>query len=109
MTIPDVPTNVLPPNADFSYAAGDFLEIYADNPNYWDALVTCFFLDTANNIIEYIETIYSILKPGGKWINLGPLLYHYTDMKGEQSIEIAYDEVLHVIKQTGFIIEVGAI
>eukprot|EP01127_Copromyxa_protea_P015544 TRINITY_DN4481_c0_g1_i2.p1 TRINITY_DN4481_c0_g1~~TRINITY_DN4481_c0_g1_i2.p1 ORF type:complete len:373 (-),score=63.96 TRINITY_DN4481_c0_g1_i2:143-1189(-) len=103
--IPDVQTTALPPNADFSYAAGDFVEIYSDKPDYWDALVTCFFLDTANNIIEFIETIYKILKPGGKWINLGPLLYHYTDMPGEQSIDISYEEVLHVITKTGFIIE----
>ncbi|KAF2568317.1 hypothetical protein F2Q68_00027823 [Brassica cretica] len=31
----------------------------------WDAVVTCFFIDTAHNIIEYIETISKILKDGG--------------------------------------------
>eukprot|EP01126_Amoeba_proteus_P014852 TRINITY_DN16591_c0_g1_i20.p1 TRINITY_DN16591_c0_g1~~TRINITY_DN16591_c0_g1_i20.p1 ORF type:complete len:407 (+),score=97.57 TRINITY_DN16591_c0_g1_i20:59-1222(+) len=112
--IPEVLTTQLPQGADFSYAAGDFIEIYTDNPNYWDAVVTCFFLDTANNVIEYIETIKYILKPGGRWINLGssginaeygPLLYHYADMPGEQSIEISYEEVIDVVKQLGFVIE----
>ncbi|MBA0757425.1 hypothetical protein Gotri_020526 [Gossypium trilobum] len=31
----------------------------------WDAVVTCFFIDTAHNIIEYIEIISRILKEGG--------------------------------------------
>lgn len=31
----------------------------------WDAIVTCFFLDTAHNIVEYIEVISKILKDGG--------------------------------------------
>ena len=26
---------------------------------------------------RYVELIYKILKPGGYWINLGPLLYHW--------------------------------
>lgn len=37
----------------------------------WDCVATCFFIDTAHNVIEYIETIWKILKPGGVWINLG--------------------------------------
>ena len=37
----------------------------------WDCIATVFFIDTAHNIIAYIETIYKILKPGGIWINLG--------------------------------------
>lgn len=40
----------------------------------WDAVVTCFFIDTAHNIVEYIEIISRILKDGGVgsyyiWIN----------------------------------------
>jgi len=31
----------------------------------WDAVVTCFFIDTAHNIVEYIEIISRILKDGG--------------------------------------------
>jgi len=62
-------------------------------------------LDTANNIIEFVEHIRNILKPGGRWINLGPLLYHYADMPYEQSIELSSEELMSVLKQVGFNIE----
>ncbi len=63
----------------FSMAAGNFVEIYSDSANKeaWDCIVTCFFVDTAPVVMEYIETILHCLKPGGVWINLGPLLYHW--------------------------------
>jgi carnosine N-methyltransferase len=51
--------------------AGEFVEVYGGAPGAWDAVVTCFFLDTAPNACVYIETINAILKPGGYWINLG--------------------------------------
>jgi carnosine N-methyltransferase len=37
----------------------------------WDCVTTCFFIDTAHNIIEYVERLWKILKPGGAWINFG--------------------------------------
>jgi len=37
----------------------------------WDCVSTVFFIDTAHNIVSYIETIWKILKPNGYWINLG--------------------------------------
>lgn len=37
----------------------------------WDCVATCFFIDTAHNVIDYIDTIWKILKPGGIWINVG--------------------------------------
>ena len=37
----------------------------------WDCVATVFFIDTAHNIVEYIETIWNILKPGGYWVNFG--------------------------------------
>lgn len=101
---PDVNPADLPPNANFSMAAGDFLEIYTE-PETFDCVATVFFIDTAHCIISYIEAIYSILKPGGYWINLGPLLYHYSDIPNEVSIELSYEEVKRVVKQVGFKIE----
>lgn len=41
----------------------------------WDCVATCFFIDTAHNVLEYMETIWKILKPGGVWINLGELVF----------------------------------
>ena len=43
----------------------------------WDGMVTCFFMDTAPVVFEYVETIWSCLKAGGVWDNQGPLLYHW--------------------------------
>ncbi|XP_043598161.1 carnosine N-methyltransferase isoform X1 [Bombus pyrosoma] len=101
---PDVNPSDLPENAQFSMAAGDFLEVYTED-NHWDCVATCFFIDCANNVVQFIETIYKILKPGGIWINLGPLLYHFSDMPMEDSIEPSYDVVRDVIHGFGFQLE----
>lgn len=39
--------------------------LFGMHTGLWDAVVTCFFIDTAHNIIEYIEVISRILKDGG--------------------------------------------
>ncbi|KAL3884469.1 hypothetical protein ACJMK2_024608 [Sinanodonta woodiana] len=104
VTFPDINPSDLPENSNFSMAAGDFLEVYKD-PDSWDCVSTVFFIDTAHNIIQYIETIWTILKPGGIWVNLGPLLYHYADIPNEMSIELSYEDVKNIIKQTGFVYE----
>ncbi|CAB3380373.1 Hypothetical predicted protein [Cloeon dipterum] len=99
---PDVnPADIMCQDGQFSMAAGDFLEIY-NEPNSWDCVATCFFIDCAHNVIEFVETIHKILKPGGIWINLGPLLYHYADMRSENSIEPSYDILKEVIMKFGF-------
>ncbi|XP_010244943.1 PREDICTED: carnosine N-methyltransferase-like isoform X2 [Nelumbo nucifera] len=94
----------------FSMCGGDFVEVYSDSSQegVWDAVVTCFFLDTAHNIVEYIEIISRILKDGGVWINLGPLLYHFADAYGpddEMSIEISLEDVKRVAFHYGFQLE----
>ena len=68
----------------------------SSSPSYassYDAVATCFFIDCSNNILACLQTIAYILKPGGYWINFGPLLYHYSDMAGELSVELTWDEV----------------
>nr|CAB3227258.1 UPF0586 protein C9orf41 [Phallusia mammillata] len=98
---PDVNPGSLPFTNKFTMTAGDFLEVYTTEDT-WDCVATCYFIDTAHNIVTYIERIFSILKPGGFWINLGPLLYHFSGMAKESSIELSYEEVVSVIKQVGF-------
>lgn len=93
--IPDVDPSDIPPNLNFSMAAGDFLEVYTEKES-WDCVVTCYFIDTAHNVIAFIENIEKILKPGGYWINLGPLLYHFADMANEWSVELPYDEIRRI-------------
>ena len=69
-------------------------------------IATCYFIDTAKNIIEYLEVIHRALKPGGLWINLGPLLYHFEGMKNEMSIDLSLEEVKTVATNLGFTFEV---
>lgn len=74
-------------------------------------MLTCFFIDTAPNIIDYIDCIWQLLEPGGVWINNGPLLYHWAaeagsgDRRYEQSVELSYEAVRHVAEGAGFIFE----
>jgi carnosine N-methyltransferase len=42
----------------------------------FDAVATIFFLDTAQNVLSYICTVHHALRPGGLWLNSGPLLWH---------------------------------
>ncbi|XP_038625922.1 carnosine N-methyltransferase isoform X2 [Tachyglossus aculeatus] len=101
---PDVDPHSLPSGSNFSMTAGDFQEIYSEC-NAWDCIATCFFIDTAHNVIDYIDTIWKILKPGGIWINLGPLLYHFENLANELSIELSYEDIRSVVLQYGFHIE----
>lgn len=102
---PDVNPQSLPLNTDFSMVAGDFVEVYRE-PECWDCVATCFFIDTANNVLEYVDTIWNILKPGGVWINLGPLLYHFENIANELSIELSYEDIRTAMVKCGFIFEV---
>jgi hypothetical protein len=116
----------LPP---LSMCAGDFEEVYAA-PGMrarFDAVVTCFFLDTARNVVRYLEVVWHALRPGGYWVHFGPLLWHWGGAsglagsggsggdaadddeqrqqygsEGDVSIELALDEVLQVARALGF-------
>ncbi|KAJ7687171.1 N2227-like protein-domain-containing protein [Mycena rosella] len=75
--------------------------ILAPIPGY-DYIVTLFFIDTSLNILTTLEHIYHLLRPGGTWINLGPLLW----TGGAQSkLELSLEEVLRAAEEVGFIID----
>ena len=119
--IPDVSPDALlhgaPPcdaPVDFSMAAGEFLEVYRGQDGEWAGVLSCFFVDTAPVALEYVDAIFDLLEPGGYWINLGPLLYHWVpssaaDLEGAgmddryaQSIELSWEELKHAIEARGF-------
>ena len=104
---PDVlPSEEIKPGTEFSMIAGEFVDVYKVQLQEWDCIVTLFFMDTAHNILEYIKVIKEILKKGGVWINLGPLLYHYTDMIDEIQLELPWDILWkHIEKEFDFIEE----
>lgn len=133
----------LPPGS-LSMCAGDFVEVYStpDNAEAFDAVVTCFFIDTAHNVAacvlpqmrppappaahspapasqsperrvcatscSYLEVIWHALRPGGVWINHGPLLWHWADAHTylstpELSIEVPLESVLRCAAALGFL------
>jgi len=92
--VPDINLlDVMPDGANFSMATGEFVQVYEKQVEEWDGVVTCFFIDTAKNIFLYIRTIATILRPGGVWVNLGPLLFHYAENVDDVSIELSWEEV----------------
>eukprot|EP00727_Mastigamoeba_balamuthi_P007409 m51a1_g3289 hypothetical protein (371) ;mRNA; r:273184-274503 len=66
---------------------------------HYDALVTCFFIDTAFNILDYIEAARDAIKPGGFWVNHGPL--HWVHGPRE-SIRLTMEEIETAMERMGF-------
>ncbi|KAL3478285.1 N2227-like protein-domain-containing protein [Aspergillus californicus] len=75
---------------------GDFTTLFEESAVY-DVIVTLFFIDTARNLMAYLENIYRLLKPGGTWINLGPLLYGTGPF-----LQLSLDEIVAVSEALGF-------
>ena len=111
-----------------SMATGDFCVLYSQSEyaNTFDVVTSVFFIDTAPNVIRYIETVRNCLKPGGLWINLGPLLWHHAPHKDDDdekrekkakvqvddagigdpgSVELSNEEVLALVQHFRFTIE----
>jgi hypothetical protein len=79
---------------------GDFTAIYSNisRKTSFDAVVTCFFIDTAKgDVLTYLAIIANVLREGGIWINAGPLHYHQT-----QTVTYSYREVSGIAAAFGF-------
>lgn len=114
ISFPDiVPYDVMSMSrGSLSMLAGDFVEVFSseDFKEYYNAVVTCFFLDTAHNVIEYMEILWDVLEPGGIWIHFGPLQWHWADAhtylsEEEISIEVPLDKVVEIAKNIGFVFD----
>ncbi|KAF2395950.1 putative trehalase [Trichodelitschia bisporula] len=114
-----------------SFSSADFCVVYkeAASRGAYDAVATVFFIDTAPNLITYIETVVNCLKDGGVWINVGPLKWHFENNppegrnraeegvpegpKGRENlgvgeagaVELTEDEVLALLERFGFRVE----
>lgn len=98
-----------PGSGSMGMVAGEFCECFsqAREKGMYDAVVTCFFLDTGHNVIQYLETIWDALAADGVWVHLGPLQWHWSDANTyegneEMSIEIGFDAVVEIAKRIGF-------
>lgn len=81
-----------------SYTIGDFVRIYGSHQSSsYDVVITCFFLDTATNVLEYLAILSNILRKGGQWINVGPLQWH-----ANAHLHPAADELKELISIFGF-------
>jgi len=118
--VPDVHPASIHSSGSMEMTTGDFCVLYRSDgyKNAFDAVTTVFFIDTAPNLISYIETVEHCLKPGGVWINLGPLLWHFEDRSSSQtstgakednlgigepgSFELSEDEVVKLLEHSGF-------
>ncbi|KZT22498.1 N2227-domain-containing protein [Neolentinus lepideus HHB14362 ss-1] len=99
--VPDVVPRLS--SLSFSLVEGDFLGLPSE-PTY-DAIVTLFFIDTSTNLLSTLARIHALLKPGGTWINLGPLLW----TPGQQAaMECSLDEVIWAAESAGFDFSVQA-
>jgi carnosine N-methyltransferase len=76
---------------------GDFTTVFNGEEGQYDVLVTLFFIDTARNLLTYLETIHRLLRPGGTWLNLGPLLYGTAPF-----LQLSLDEVISLARAVGF-------
>jgi carnosine N-methyltransferase len=119
---------------EMSMSAGDFITVYSalEYSGKFDAVVTVFFIDTAPNLIRYVQTVQNCLNTGGVWINIGPLLWHFDDRVPDHqekqhgqdnshnhnrsfdgrkedtgiaepgSFELSDEEVVHLVEKAGF-------
>lgn len=116
VNIPDVSTRDIPNTTRLSMVAGDFYEIYNDlennfsteltsdklpNKSSFHCVCSCYFIDCAPNILDYISTISYILQDGGYWINFGPLLYHFSDVPNELSIDLTWAQIVDLLPKFG--------
>lgn len=76
---------------------GDFVVEFAQQTGKYDVIVTLFFIDTARNLVSYLETIHRLLRPGGRWINFGPLLYGSAPF-----LQLSLEEIVALSEEIGF-------
>lgn len=76
---------------------GDFTSVFNEHSGHYDVVLTYFFIDTARNLMSYFDTIKRVLKPGGKWINLGPLLYGTSPL-----VQLSLEDIITVTEVMGF-------
>ncbi|KAJ5441863.1 hypothetical protein N7445_004870 [Penicillium cf. griseofulvum] len=84
------------PNKAVKLVEGDFLEMFPEDGEF-DAVVTLFFIDISNNVIDFLSNIHRLLKPGGVWINLGPLKWGT-----HTALQLSAEEVLQLADTLGF-------
>lgn len=82
-------------NNSLSFTVGDFVgDYYSSQNESFDAIVTCFFIDTATNLYDYMDLIWQLLVPDGIWINVGPVQWHGNALL-RPSVDELYDLIIY--------------
>lgn len=110
---------------DFSMAAGEFVSIYSkpEEKGKWNACISCFFLDTAPCIVEYLQVMWDLLDEDGILVNFGPLHYHWSgppfrpddisssnykskhshlDQRYLRSVDMTWEDIREILWRIGF-------
>lgn len=98
ISIPSIKDLSQPKNLHLDY--GDFTKLAKSNPSEYDSVVTLFLIDTAENTLHYLDSIRDLVKPGGIWINYGPLKWGTAPQ-----VEFNLEELKQVITKFDFVIE----
>eukprot|EP00929_Paragymnodinium_shiwhaense_P120826 TRINITY_DN92896_c0_g1_i1.p1 TRINITY_DN92896_c0_g1~~TRINITY_DN92896_c0_g1_i1.p1 ORF type:complete len:431 (-),score=102.77 TRINITY_DN92896_c0_g1_i1:50-1192(-) len=76
---------------------GDFAKTYAAGRaghRKFDAIVSCFFIDTAENVAELFTIMNELLAEGGVWVNVGPL-----NWRKEARLKLTFEEIVDIWQQ----------
>ena len=75
----------------------------------YDAVVTSFFLDAAPCVVDAMARVARLLRPGGLWVNVGPLKYSACAQQqgggaaaAAAAAALTWEEVLALLRPCGF-------
>jgi len=83
-----------------SFVCGDFIKNYGygcPGKRKFDAVVTCFFIDTVTDFTELMDTVDGLLDVGGVWLNVGPL-----NWRKEARLKLAWSEITAMWQNLGY-------
>ncbi|CAE8676471.1 unnamed protein product, partial [Polarella glacialis] len=79
---------------------GDFVKTYeVGGPGHrkFNAIVTCFFMDTPADVEELFRVLDNLLEVGGVWVNIGPL-----NWRKEARLKLCWEEVVAIWERKGY-------
>ena len=86
-------------DARFHFLLADAVDPPLD-PAMFDTVLTPWFIDQGpEDVRDLISTLHLMLKPGGRWVNLGPLKY---DVDVPVSRRFAREELFDLAERAGF-------
>ena len=87
----------------------EFFESTSGTANHeYDCIVSSFFIDSITDVEKYVAEFARLLKPGGVWINVGPLNFHYPSERIAPQTprrELSVEGLIGLIQKSGFRID----